>query len=205
MTKEDYTSYSSEAASLLGGKIGLTDEERFAFEIVGVGKTFYSEGYHAEVLTLDPDYRKENGGRPYKVKVYSDPLAGWAEKERILDGEEDKWGYTGATREEVERILDEYNTTEIGTHTPTVILEAGIPEAVMYRVRISFFLGVHEHTAHVDTLKAAVIRGEVRWSYSYCPDRLCSMEEAKEMLLDIAKETWDASMDYIGETDNYFG
>ncbi len=202
MKEEDYISHSSEAAALLCGKIGLSDAERLAFEVMGVGVMLLGDGYHAEVMTVDSDYRDDNDGKKYKVKVFSAPLQGFGDREEILDGVEDKFGYTSATAEDVNNILDEYHLYRRGSCSPSVMLEAGIPEAVMYRVLLSFVMMGDEPSVFVESYLAIVQRGNIRWTYDR--NKWCSIEETRKILLDIAKETWDASMDYIGETDNHF-
>lgn len=201
MKRQDYiTDLYETRQRLFDDVLGFTKNEVMAFEVMAAGKTFTTDKYVATILTMDKEhYIEMNGGFPLKLKLQERTEAGGLERVDLVNTAiTDEFDFAAATDGDVKTMA---NRLKLGTAAQSgtlLLLEAGIYEAVCYRLLISFDTAATP--VRIAVFEANVWHQNVTWMYDY--STTCDVKTARGIIDEYGRKTWNAAMEYSGITDN---
>lgn len=184
---------------LFNDVLGFIGNEWMAFEVMAAGKAFTTDKYVATIMTMDKDhYIHGNGDFPYKIKLQKRTEAGKLEMVDLVNTAiTDEFSFAPATTDDVKTLLSRAHLTGAPSQR-LLLLEAGLYEAVCYRLLISFDTAASP--VRIVVFKADVWRHNVTWMSDFATT--CRVEEGRSIIDEYGRKTWNAAMDYSGITDN---
>lgn len=194
MKRQDYITDLYETRDrLFSDVLGFTGNEWMAFEVMAAGKTFMSNMEVATIMTMDKEhYIEGNGGYPYKVKLQNRTEGGKLERGGLINPALfDEFCFVPANDEGVSTLI----ARKMAQSRRLLMLEAGLCEAECYRLLISFDTAATP--VQIAAYKAVVGH---RWMYDFATT--CPVAEARRIIDEYGRKTWNAAMEYSGITDN---
>ncbi len=182
--------------------LGFTNNEWMAFEIMAAGKAFTTDKHVATIMTMDMEhYIEVNGGFPFKLKLQERTKDGGLDNVQLANPAiTDEFNFSPATDYDVKTMLNHFKIEKEETTQPLLLLEAGIYEAVCYRLLLQFNTAATPAMVRMTVYKADVWHQNVTWMYDYATT--CDVKTARGIIDEYGRKTWNAAMDHCGITDN---
>lgn len=201
MKKQDYITDLYETRNRFFDEVlNAKGNEKLAFEVMAAGKAFTTDKHVATIMTMDQEhYIEVNGGYPFKLKLQERTKEGGLDNVQLANPAiTDEFNFTAATDHDAKKMADLLQLKTGAQSGTLLLLEAGLYEAVCYRLLISFT--TKESPVRIVVYKANVWHQNVTWMYEHATT--CGVEEARGIIDEYGRETWNAAMDHCGITGN---